>query len=127
MGLELMAAVVAALEERTEAWAASCKLAALALQGATDIPGFIAAFAGSHRYIVDYPADEVLRQRPEEVRAFLRQSPILDRLCGLLGDAVAGGRDGQATNTTMGTTSDDDRSGAGRRAPSCRLRSGRRL
>jgi hypothetical protein len=76
---------------------------------------------------VDYLADEVLRQQPEEVRAFLRQIAILDRLCGLLCDAVTGGRDGQAINTTMGTTSDDDRSGTGRRAPSCRLQTGRRL
>lgn len=50
------------------------QLAALALQGSTDIPG-------SHRYIVDYLADEVLRQQPEEVRAFLPQTAILDRLC----------------------------------------------
>src|SRR5205823_5568925 len=60
------------------------------------IPGFIAAFAGSHRYIVDYLADEVLRQLPEEVRTFLLRTAILDRLCGPLCDAVTGGRDGQA-------------------------------
>jgi ATP/maltotriose-dependent transcriptional regulator MalT len=96
------------------------QLAALALQGSTDIPG-------SHRYIVDYLADEVLRQQPKEVRAFLQQTAVLDCLCGLLGDAVTGRRDGQAINTTMGTTSDDDRSGTGRRAPSRRLQTGRGL
>jgi LuxR family maltose regulon positive regulatory protein len=66
MGLDLTAAAVAALEERTEGWVVGLQLAALALQGATDIPGFIAAFAGSHRYIVDYLADEVLRQQPDD-------------------------------------------------------------
>jgi LuxR family maltose regulon positive regulatory protein len=30
---------------------------------------------------VDYLADEVLRQQPEEVRTFLPQTAILDRLC----------------------------------------------
>jgi LuxR family transcriptional regulator, maltose regulon positive regulatory protein len=127
MGLELMAAAVAALEERTEGSVTGLQLTALTLQGSTDIPGFIAAFAGSHRYIVDYLADEVLRQQPKEVRTFFRQTAMLNRLCGLLCDAVIGGRDGQAINTTMGTTSDDDRSGTGRRAPSCRLKTGRRL
>jgi LuxR family transcriptional regulator, maltose regulon positive regulatory protein len=127
MGLELMATAVAALEERTEGWVAGPQRAALALQGATDIPGFIPAFAGSYRYIADDLAHEVLRQQPEEVRTFLRQTAILDRLCGLLCDAVTGGRDGQAINTTMGTTSDDDRSVTGRTAPSCNLEIGRCL
>ena len=57
-----MAAAVAALEERSEGSVTGLQLAALALQGSTDIPGFIAAFTGSHRYIADYLADEVLRQ-----------------------------------------------------------------
>src|SRR5207248_7982694 len=77
MGLDLTAATVAALEERTEGWVAGLQLAALALQGTTDVPGFIAAFAGSHRYVVDYLGDEVLRQQPEEVRAFLLRTAIL--------------------------------------------------
>jgi LuxR family maltose regulon positive regulatory protein len=59
MGLALTATAVAALEERTEGWVAGPQLATLALQGATDISGFIAAFADSRRYIVDYLADEV--------------------------------------------------------------------
>jgi LuxR family maltose regulon positive regulatory protein len=122
-----MAAAVAGLEERTKGSVTGLQRAALALQGSTDIPGFTAAFAGSHRYIVDYLADEVLRQQPEEVCAFLRQTTILDRLCGLLCDAVTSGRDSRAINTTMGTTSDDDRSGTGRKAPSCRLQTGRCL
>jgi LuxR family maltose regulon positive regulatory protein len=59
MGRALTAVPVAALEERTEDWVAGLQLAALARQGTTDIPGFIAAFAGSHRDIVDDLADEV--------------------------------------------------------------------
>jgi LuxR family maltose regulon positive regulatory protein len=59
MGLALTAVAVATLEERTEGWVAGLQLEALARQGSTDIPGFIAACAGSHRCIVDYLADEV--------------------------------------------------------------------
>jgi LuxR family transcriptional regulator, maltose regulon positive regulatory protein len=54
MGLDLTARDVAALEERTEGWIAALQLAALSMQGRSDISGFIASFAGDDRYIVDY-------------------------------------------------------------------------
>ena len=80
MGLDLSADEIAALEERTEGWIAGLQLAALSLQGHPDAPGFIRAFAGDHRYIVDYLVDEVLQRQPEDVRRFLLQTAILDRL-----------------------------------------------
>ena len=80
MGLSLSAADIAALEERTEGWIAGLQLAALSLQGHQDVPGFIRAFAGDHRYIVDYLVEEVLQRQPEAVRSFLLQTAILDRL-----------------------------------------------
>ncbi|HMB24052.1 MAG TPA: hypothetical protein VKP08_14515, partial [Anaerolineales bacterium] len=46
------------------------------------------AFAGDHRYIVDYLAEEVLKRQSETVRNFLLQTSILDRLTGSLCDAV---------------------------------------
>ena len=52
--------------------------------------GFIAAFAGNDRYIVDYLAQEVLQRQPEHIRHFLLQTSILDRLSGPLCDAVTG-------------------------------------
>ena len=54
MGLGLSAGDVAALETRTEGWIAGLQLAALSMRGREDIPGFIRAFAGDNRYIVDY-------------------------------------------------------------------------
>ncbi|MEO8395161.1 MAG: helix-turn-helix transcriptional regulator, partial [Chloroflexota bacterium] len=90
MGLSLSAEDVAALEDRTEGWIAGLQLAALSLQGHRDIPGFIRAFAGDHRYIVDYLVEEVLERQPESVRNFLLQTAILDRLNGSLCDAVTG-------------------------------------
>ena len=66
------------------------------MRGRADIPGFIRAFAGDNRYIVDYLVDEVLQRQPEAVRSFLLQTSILDRLSGPLCDAVTGQEDGQA-------------------------------
>ncbi len=96
MGLTLSAADIATLEERTEGWIAGLQLAALSMQGHQDVPGFIRAFAGDHRYIVDYLVEEVLQRQPEPVRSFLLQTAILDRLSGPLCDAVTGQEGGSA-------------------------------
>ena len=64
MGLTLSTADVAALEDRTEGWIAGLQLAALSLKDHHDVSGFIRAFAGDHRYIVDYLVEEVLRRQP---------------------------------------------------------------
>ncbi len=97
MGLTLTAADVAALERRTEGWIAALQLAALSMQGRDDVTAFISGFAGDDRYIVDYLAEEVLNRQPEDVRHFLMQTSILDRLSGPLCDAVTGRPGGKAT------------------------------
>ena len=102
MGLKLSADDIAALEARTEGWIAGLQLAALSMQGRKDIHGFVQAFAGSHRYIMDYLVEEALNVQPERVRLFLLQTSILDRMCGSLCNAVvevdqAERGDGQAT------------------------------
>ena len=96
MGLDLGASEVVALEARTEGWIAALQLAALSIQGRDDVAGFIAGFAGDDRYIVDYLVEEVLRSQPEEVRSFLLDTSILDRLKGPLCDAVTGQAGGRA-------------------------------
>jgi LuxR family maltose regulon positive regulatory protein len=75
---------------------AGLQLAALSMQGHQDVASFIRAFAGDHRYIVDYLVDEVLQRQPEGVRSFLLQTAILDRLHGPLCDAVTGQQEGNA-------------------------------
>ncbi len=96
MGLSLSAEDIAALEDHTEGWIAGLQLAALSMQGHQDVFGFIQAFAGDHRYIMDYLVEEVLQCQPEPVRSFLLQTAILDRLSGLLCDAVTGQEEGNA-------------------------------
>ncbi|MDQ4063781.1 MAG: helix-turn-helix transcriptional regulator, partial [Actinomycetota bacterium] len=95
MGLNLSAEEIAALETRTEGWIAGLQLAALSMRGREDVPGFIRAFAGDNRYIVDYLVEEVLKRQPERIRSFLLQTSILDRLSGSLCDAVTGQEDGR--------------------------------
>ena len=100
MGLELTAADVEALEDRTEGWIAGLQLAALSLRGVADrdeVAGFIEAFTGSNRFVIDYLADEVLARQPSSVRDFLLRTAILDRLHGPLCDAVTGGTGGTRT------------------------------
>ncbi len=89
-------AAVAALVARTEGWAAGLQLAGLSLRGHADPAGFAAAFSGSHRFVLDYLADEVLGGQTGPVRAFLLETSVLERLSGELCDAVTGRADGQA-------------------------------
>ena len=92
-GSALPDASVAALAARTEGWAAGLQLAVLSLRGQDDAAAFVAAFTGSHRYILDYLAEEVLEQQNQQLRMFLLETSVLERLSGPLCDAVTG-RDG---------------------------------
>ena len=95
MKLNLSTADMTALESRTEGWIAGLQLAALSLQERDDVAGFITAFTGNDRYIVDYLVEEVLQRQPERVRNFLLQTSILDRLSGPLCDAITEREDGK--------------------------------
>ena len=95
-GLALPVAAAAALAERTEGWAAGLQLAGLSLRGQDDVGGFVAAFTGSHRYVLDYLAGEVLERQSGQVRTFLLETSVLERLSGPLCDAVTGRADSQA-------------------------------
>ena len=101
MGLRLTERDVAALEARTEGWIAGLQLAALSMQGRSDPAGFIQAFAGNDRYIVDYLVSEVLQRQPDEIRRFLLETSLLDRLSGPLCDAVTGRDDGAVMLETL--------------------------
>ncbi|PSK64543.1 HTH-type transcriptional regulator MalT [Micromonospora sp. MH33] len=107
MGLHLEPALVAALEARTEGWAAGLQLAALsarthaAADGPEDVAGFVEAFSGSHRFVLDYLVEEVLDRQPDEVRAFLLDTSVLDQLTGGLCDALTGRSDGQPMLETL--------------------------
>ena len=92
---------ITALETRTEGWIAGLQLAALSMQGRSDVQTFVKAFTGSHRYVIDYLAEEVLNLQSESVRRFLLHTSVLDRLCGPLCDAILN----QENQPTDGSTS----------------------
>jgi LuxR family maltose regulon positive regulatory protein len=95
-GPGLPGAAVAALVARTEGWAAGLQLAALSLRGRADVAGFVAAFSGSHRFVLDYLTDEVLAGQSGQRREFLLETSVLERLSGELCAAVTGRADSQA-------------------------------
>ncbi|HYO76740.1 MAG TPA: AAA family ATPase, partial [Thermoanaerobaculia bacterium] len=88
MALPLPDAEVEELEKKTEGWAAGLQLAALSLRGHGSAAGSVAALRGTNRYILDYLTEEVLASQPAELRDFLLESSVLDRLCGPLCDRV---------------------------------------
>jgi LuxR family maltose regulon positive regulatory protein len=98
MGLALAPEHIAALESRTEGWAAGLQLAALSARGRNgvgEVDGLVEGFSGSHRFVLDYLLDEVLRSQPDDVRAFLLDTSVLRQLTGPLCDAVTGRLGGQ--------------------------------
>jgi LuxR family transcriptional regulator, maltose regulon positive regulatory protein len=104
MGLGLEPVHVAALETRTEGWAAGLQLAALSARsraGDGNVEGFVEAFTGSHRFVLDYLVEEVLRSQAEDVRAFLLATSVLRELTGPLCDAVTGRSGGQQMLETL--------------------------
>ena len=96
MCLDLSAEDIAALESRTEGWIAGLQMAALSMQRRADTAGFIQSFTGSHRFVLDYLVEEVLKRQSEKVRGFLLRTSILERLCGPLCEAVTGEENGRA-------------------------------
>jgi LuxR family transcriptional regulator, maltose regulon positive regulatory protein len=93
MNLPLTVEEITTLDSRTEGWIAGLQMAALAMrgrstQGRPNFTQFIEAFSGSHRYILDYLAEEALNRQPAAVQRFLSRTSILDRMSAPLCDAV---------------------------------------
>ena len=96
MGLGLSTDQVDALADRTEGWIAGLQMAAVSMQGRDDPEGFVRAFTGSNRYILDYLLEEVLQRQSEGIQDFLLHTSILGRLTGPLCDALTGHDDASA-------------------------------
>ncbi len=105
--LDLAPTDVAALEERTEGWIAGLQMAAISMQTrkqapeTSDLTGFVQAFTGSHRFVLDYMIEEVLNQQSPDVHEFLLQTSILERMSAPLCDAVTERTDSQAMLTRL--------------------------
>jgi LuxR family maltose regulon positive regulatory protein len=86
------------LEARLEGWPTGLRLLAQALQGKherQEIEQVLGGFSGSHRFLLDYFALEVLSSQPGERQLFLLQTSLLGRVTASLCDAVTGGQDSE--------------------------------
>jgi len=88
MQLVLEEEEIHSLEMRTEGWAVGLQLAALALKNLPDPQSFVETFRGSHRFVLDYLAEEVIRQQRDELRKFLIQTSILERFNAVACEAL---------------------------------------
>ena len=86
--LQLSDADLALLVERTEGWAGGMRLALLSMRHASDPGAFVARFAADDELVSSYLFREVLERQPREVRAFLLDISILDRVTPEVGDAL---------------------------------------
>ncbi len=91
--IALSSSSVELLTERTEGWPAGCYLAALWLRDLDNQDEGVRAFAGSHRHVADYLADEVLAALAPETKDFLVRTSALGRFTPELCDAVLGRED----------------------------------
>lgn len=88
LGLRLRGADVLTLQRQTEGWAAALHLAALSLRTSRDPSAAISSFTGEHDHLVQYLGSEVLAGLDPELRTWLTETSVLDRLCAPLCDAV---------------------------------------
>jgi len=106
MKLDLSPEDVAVLEDRTEGWIAGLQMAALSMRGREDLSGFIRAFSGSHRFILDYLVEEVLDRQSNDIQEFLLKTSILEQMTAPLCDAVRFGR-AKSPSSSIGTAVTD--------------------
>ena len=93
-GQPLSSGQVEALVNRTEGWSAGLQMAAISLAGADDLAEVVDHFVAYDDHVVGYLSDEVLAKLAPELRTFLLDTSVLERLSASLCDAVTGRDDG---------------------------------
>lgn len=94
---ELAAGGLAAVQQRTEGWAAGLELLAHSLRNCDDVQVLLESFTGSDRYVLDYLMEEVVQRQPAGIQDFLLKTSMLDRLSAPLCDVVTGRTDSAET------------------------------
>ena len=74
------------LLERTEGWITGLQLAALSLKDRESAGEFAQSFGGTHRYILDYLMEEVLKRQPPGRVDFLLTTSLFERFSASLAD-----------------------------------------
>lgn len=83
--LDLGPEQAASLVERVEGWPVGITLAALT---ARESGGGRVPVTGDARFVADYLYEEALAPLPDDLRAFLRRTAVLEELCAPLCDAI---------------------------------------
>jgi len=96
LDVDLRSDDIRTIHERTEGWAAGLHLAALTARGQSDPVAFLLDGTPENPMIADLLCDEVLARQPPDVRRFLVDTSILERLCASLCAAVSGRYDAEA-------------------------------
>ncbi len=95
-GVQVDAADLALLHERSEGWVAALQMAALTLRGAKDPAHAARALDVSSHAIAEYFIGEVMEQQPPEVARFMLDAAVLDELTAEACAAVTGRPDAAA-------------------------------
>ena len=91
-GIDLSAALLDRVCERSGGWPAGVRLAILHLTRAGEAHD-LTGFGGTDRTISEYFASEVLERQTPEMRRFLQLTSVVDLICAELADAIVpGGR-----------------------------------
>jgi LuxR family transcriptional regulator, maltose regulon positive regulatory protein len=114
-GVQVTAADLALLHQRSEGWAAALQMAALTLRATKDPVQVARALDIRSHTIAEYFIGEVLQQQPPEVAAFMLETSVLDELTAEACAAVTGRQDAAGLLRSMEAASlfivalDDDR------------------
>ena len=87
-GLSLGPEDLAVLDARLEGWVAGLQMAALSFERRAEMPRILHSLASSQSYLLDYLAEEVLNNQPDDLRRFLLAISILDRFSAPLFAAI---------------------------------------
>lgn len=93
LGIALRDDALQEIDLTAEGWAAGLQLLGISLarhgvHAADAVAQVLARFGASQRHIFDYLAEEVFVHQPPELRRFLLDTAVLDRMCAPLCDAV---------------------------------------
>jgi LuxR family maltose regulon positive regulatory protein len=95
-GVEVTAADLALLHQRSDGWAAALQMAALSLRGSQDRAQAARALDISTHDVSEYFISEVLEQQPPEVARFMLDTSVLDELTADTCAAVTARQDAAA-------------------------------
>ena len=104
-GVEVAAADLALLHDRSEGWAAALQMAALSLRGASDPARAARALEARSHVIAEYFVSEVLEQQPPEVARFMLDTSVLGELTADACTAVTGRQDAAAVLRSLDAAS----------------------